>query len=102
MKFAYALIAVSCALPALAAETAPLPPDVTAYLKRDHQVTECQPKNTAGQSTEQRVDAFIIARRSPACAGLERERKAVLERYKDNKDVVEALTLRIAFFGDAL
>lgn len=101
MKFPSALIAVSFALPALAAET-PLPPDVTAYLKRDRQVSECQPKNTAGLSTEQRVDNFIIARRSPACAGLERERKALLERYKDNKDVVEALTLRIAFFGEAL
>ena len=102
MRFACALIAVLFALPALAAETARLPAEVAAYLQRDHQTVECQPKNIAGQSTEQRVDAFIIARRSPACTGLERERKALLERYKDNKDVVEALTLKIAFFGDAV
>jgi hypothetical protein len=102
MKSTYALIAVLLALPAFAAETAPLPADVAAYLERDRQTPECQPKNVAGQSTEQRVDAFIIARRSPACTGLERERKALIERYKDNKQAVDALTLKISFFGDAL
>jgi hypothetical protein len=102
MKLVYALTFGVVAFPVLAAETAPLPADVTAYLQRDRQTPVCQPKNTAGLSTEQLVDNLIIARRSPACADLERERKALLERYKDNKDVVDALTLRIGFFGEAI
>ena len=102
MKFACALMAVLFALPALAAETAPLPPEVAAYLERDRQTPACQPKNTAGLSTEQLVYNLMIARWSPACADLERERQALLGRYKDNKAVVDALTLKIAFFGDAL
>jgi len=102
MRFASALIAVLFALPAIAAETAPLPADVRAYLERDRQTPACQVKNVAGLSTEQVVDNWIIARRSPACADLEHERKALLERHKDNKAVVDALTLKMAFFGEAI
>ena len=102
MKFAYALTAVLFAFPALTAETAPLPAEVVAHLERDRQTPICRPKNTAGLSTEQLVDNLIIARRSPACADLERERKALLERYKDNKAAVDALTLKIAFVGEAI
>lgn len=102
MKFAYALTAVLFAQPALAADTAPLPAEVTAHLERDRHTPECQPKNTAGLSTEQLVDNLIIARRSPACADLEHERKVLLERYKDNKAAVDALTLKLGFFGEAI
>lgn len=102
MRFACALTAVLFALPALAAETAPLPADVTAYLERDRRTPACQPKNTVGLSTEQRVYNLMIARWSPACADLERERMALLARYKDNKAAVDALTLKIAFVGEAL
>jgi hypothetical protein len=102
MKLANALIVVLFALPAIAAETAPLPADVAAYLERDRQTPACQAKNAAGLSTEQVVDNWIIARRSPACADLEHERKALLERYKDNKAAVDALTLKIAFVGEAI
>ena len=102
MRFVSALTLVLFALPAFAAETAPLPADVTAYLARDRQVPACQPKNTAGLSTEQLVYNLMIARWSPACAELERERMALLGRYKDNKAVVDALTLKIAFVGEAL
>jgi hypothetical protein len=102
MKFFHALTAVLFALPALAAEPAPLPSEVTAHLERDRQTPACRPKNTAGLSTEQLVDNLIIARRSPACADLERERKTLLERYKDNKAAVDALTLKIAFVGEAI
>jgi len=98
----HALIAVLFAVPAFAAATAPLPSDVTAYLERDRQTAVCQPKHLPGLSLEQIVDNFIIARRSPACTPLERERKALIERYKDNKDVVEALTLRVGTRGDAI
>jgi len=102
MKFAYALTAALLASPVLAAETAPLPSDVAAYLERDRQVAVCQPQHLPGLSLEQIVDNFIIARRSETCAPLERERKALLERYKENKDVVEALTLRVGTRGDAI
>ena len=102
MRFAFALTAVLFALPALAAETAPLPAEVAAYLERDRQTPACQPKNTAGLSTEQLVYNLMIARWSPVCAGLERERMALLGRYKDNKAVVDVLTLKIAFVGEAL
>jgi hypothetical protein len=102
MRFAFALTAFLFAFPALAAETAPLPPEVTAYLERDRQTPVCQPKNTAGLSTEQLVYNLMIARWSPACADLERERMALLGRYKDNKAAVDALTLKIAFVGEAL
>jgi hypothetical protein len=102
MRFACALTAVLFALPALAAETPPLPADVAAYLARDRQTPACQPKNTAGLSTEQLVYNLMIARWSPACADLERERMALLGRYKDNKAAVDALTLKIAFVGEAL
>src|ERR1700741_2874411 len=99
MRFAFGLTVVLFALPAVAAETPRLPADVNAYLERDHRTPACQPKNTAGLSTEQRVESLIIARWSAACADLERERKALLERYKNNKQVVDALTLKIDFFG---
>jgi len=102
MKFAYALTAALIAAPALAAETAALPADVAAYLERDRQNATCQPKHLPGLSLEEIVDHFIIARRSETCAPLERERKALLERYKENKDVVEALTLRVGTRGDAI
>lgn len=102
MRFVSALAAVLFALPVLAAETAPLPAEVTAYLERDRRTPDCQPKNTAGLSTEQLVYNLMIARWSPACADLERERMALLGRYKDNKAVVDALTLKIAFVGEAL
>ena len=102
MKFAYAPIAVLFTTPLWAAETASLPTDVAAYLDRDRQVAICQPKHLPGLSLEQIVDNFIIARRSEACAALERERRALLERYKENKDVVEALTLRVGTRGDAI
>jgi hypothetical protein len=102
MRLVFALTAVLFALPALAAETTPLPADVTAYLARDRQNPACQPKNTAGLSTEQLVYNLMIARWSPACADLERERVALLGRYKDNKAAVDALTLKIAFVGEAL
>jgi len=102
MKLVYALTFAVVAVPAFAAETAPLPAEVTAHLERDRQTPACRPKNTAGLSTEQLVDNLIIARRSPACADLERERKALLERYKDNKAAVDALTLKIAFVGEAI
>jgi hypothetical protein len=102
MKFVCALTFVLFALPALAAEATSLPADVTAYLERDRQTPACQPKNTAGLSTEQRVYNLMIARWSPACADLERERQALLGRYKDNKAVVDALSLKIAFVGEAL
>jgi hypothetical protein len=102
MKYVYALTAVLLALPAFAAETAPLPPDVTSYLQRDRQTVACQPKHAPGMSSEEVVDNFIIARRSQECAALERERRALMERYKDNKDVVNALTLKLGFIGDAI
>ena len=102
MKFACALMLVLFTLPALAAETMSLPADVAAYLERDRQTPACQPKNTAGLSTEQRVYNLMIARWSPACADLERERMGLLSRHKDNKAAVDALTLKIAFVGDAL
>ena len=102
MRFAFALTAVLFALPALAAETASLPADVTAYLERDRRAPACQAKNTAGLSTEQIVYNLMIARWSPACAELERERMALLGRYKDNKATVDALALKIAFVGEAL
>ena len=102
MRFVPALVTILFALPALAAETAPLPAEVTAYLERDRQTPACQAKNTAGLSTEQLVYNLMIARWSPACADLERERVALLGRYKDNKAAVDALTLKIAFVGEAL
>jgi hypothetical protein len=102
MKLVYALTFAVIAVPAFAAETPSLPAEVNAHLERDRQTPVCRPKNTAGLSTEQLVDNLIIARRSPACADLERERKALLERYKDNKAAVDALTLRIAFVGEAI
>jgi hypothetical protein len=86
----------------LAAETAALPADVAAYLERDRQNAACQPKHLPGLSLEEIVDNFIIARQSPACATLERERKALIERYKENKDVVDALVLRVGTRGDAI
>jgi hypothetical protein len=102
MKYISALTAAVLAAPALAAETAPLPPDVTAYLERDRQTAACQPKHLPGLSLEQIVDHFIIARQSPACADLERDRRALIERYKDNKEVVDALALRVGTRGDAI
>ena len=102
MKSLYALTAALLAAPALAAETAALPADVAAYLERDRQNAACQPKHLPGLSLEEIVDNFIIARQSPACATLERERKALIERYKENKDVVDALALRVGTRGDAI
>jgi hypothetical protein len=102
MKPVYALTMVLFATPALAAETAPLPADVAAYLQRDRQKPECQPKHTPGLSLEEVVDNFITARQSPACAELERERRALLERYKDDKEVVDALALKVGSPGDAI
>ena len=102
MRFVFALTAVLFTVPVLAAETAPLPAEVTAYLERDRQAPACQPKNTAGLSTEQLVYDLMIARWSPACADLERDRMTLLGRYKDNKAAVDALTLKIAYVGEAL
>jgi hypothetical protein len=103
MKFACALMAtLFAAAPVLAAETASLPADVSSYLARDRQTAACQPKHLPGLSIEQIVDNFIIARWSAACAPLERERKALIERYKDNKDVVDALALKVGTRGDAI
>ena len=102
MKLAFTLTAALLAAPALAAETPSLPADVSAFIERDRQVAACQPKHLPGLSLEEIVDNFIIARRSEACAPLERERRTLLERYKDNKAVVEALTLRVGTRGDAI
>ena len=102
MKFAYALSVALFALPVFAAETAPLPPDVSSYLQRDRQTAACQPKRSPGLSLDEIVDNFMAARQSPRCAELERERRALMERYKDNKDVVNALTLKIGFIGQAI
>jgi hypothetical protein len=102
MKYSYVLTAVLFAAPVWAGETAPLPSDVAAYLERDRHVAACQPKHLPGLSLEEIVDNFIIARWSPACAPLERERKALIERYKENKVVVDALALRVGTRGDAI
>ena len=102
MKSIYALSILLFSAPVLAAETANLPADVTAYLQRDRQTPECQPKHTPGLSLEEVVDNFITARQSPACAELERERRALLQRYKDNKEILDALALKVGSPGDAI
>jgi hypothetical protein len=53
-------------------------------------------------SLEQIVDNFIIARQSQQCAALERERRALIERYKDNQAIVDALALRVGTGGNAI
>jgi hypothetical protein len=102
MKYGYALAAAVLAMPVWAAEPAPLPPDVTAYLERDRQTPACQPNYAPGLSTEQIVYNYILARQSATCAALERERLELLARYKDNRDIADALALKLAFVGDAL
>ena len=49
---------------------------------------------------EQIVENFIAARQSTECADLERERHALLERYKDNPEIMDALTLKVSFAAD--
>ena len=100
MKHAYALAMALFAVPVFAAETAPLPPDVTSYLQRNSQAAACQPKHAPGLSLEEIVDNFILARQSPECAALERERLALMERYKDNAEIVNALTLKVGFTAE--
>ncbi len=100
MKHACAVAMALVALPVFAAETAPLPSDVTAYLQRNSQAAACQPKHAPGLSLDEIVDNFIAARQSPECAALERERLALMERYKDNADIVNALTLKVGFTAE--
>ena len=100
MKHAYALAMALVALPVFAAETSPLPPDVTSYLQRNSQIAACQPKHAPGLSLDEIVDNFIAARQSPECAALERERLSLMERYKDNADIVNALTLKVGFAAE--
>jgi hypothetical protein len=102
MRYLTALAAILFAVPALSAETAPLPADVTAYLERDRATAACQPKHLPGLSLEQIVDNFIIARQSQQCAALERERRALIERYKDNQQIVDALALKLGTGGNAI
>lgn len=100
MKWPYPVAVALLALPALAAEHAPLPPEVTAYLERNRQTVACQPKQTKGLTIEEIVEDFIAVRQSKECADLERERHALMERYKDNAEIVNALTLKVAFVAE--
>jgi hypothetical protein len=97
MKWLFLVAVALPALPALAAERAPLPPDVASYIERNRQTAACQPKQSEGLSMEEIVDNFIAARQSKECADLERERRALMDRYKDNPEIVDALTLKIGF-----
>src|SRR5882762_8672341 len=97
MKRPYVIVgAVIVGLP-LTAESAPLPPDVTSYIQRDRQTVACQPKPSEGLTAREIVENFPAIRDNKECADLERERRALMERYKGNKDAVNALTPKVGF-----
>ena len=97
MKRLYLVAIALVVSPGFSAERAPFPPDVAAYIERDRQTVACQPKRSERLSMEEIVESFIAARQSKECADLERERRALMERYKDDPDIVNALTLKVGF-----
>ena len=99
MKGLYTLWVVFLVLPATAAERAVLPADVTAFIERDRQTASCRLTQPKGKTPNEIIDEYVALRSSEGCAFLERERRILVERYKDNRAVMNALTPKIGFVG---
>jgi hypothetical protein len=82
--------------PAVAAAPV-LPTDVTAFIQRDIDTIDCRPKPRDGATPQEIIDEYIALRSSEVCAHLERERRELMERYKDNEVVQRILVPKIGF-----
>src|SRR5260221_14762581 len=92
-------VALSWPGPALAADANRLPPDVESFLQRQQHSATCQLNQAKGSNVQEVLQNFKAILASEGCADLQRERGALAERYKDNKEVMNALTPKIGFVG---
>ena len=99
MKGSWALAATLFVLPASAAERPALPDDVMAFIERDRQTASCRLTQPKGRTRQEIIDEYLALRSSEQCAFLESERRILIERYKDNRDIMNVLALKIGFVG---
>jgi hypothetical protein len=78
----------------VAAQSPPLPPEVISFNRRVQQTVACHPK---GETIEQVMESLAALQSQKECADLERERAVLIDRYKDNKDAVNALKPKFGF-----
>lgn len=83
----------------LTSAAAGLPPDVMAFLHKAGQNANCLPAQTDGKTPDQLVKEYVDLLASKACAAQEAERRALADRYKGNRDVLNALMPKIGFVG---
>jgi|SRR6185503_11437602 len=95
----FCILMAAVVLPASAAERPPLPADVAAFIQRDRQTVSCRLTQPKGKTPNEIIEEYVALRRSEQCAFLERERHVLMERYKDNQTVVNALRLKVGFVG---
>lgn len=76
-----------------------LPPDVMAFPHKAGENANCLPAQTDGKTPDQLVKEYVDLLASRACAAQEAERRALADRYKGNRDVLNALMPKIGFVG---